>query len=97
MRTSVWGGKEHNPMRFGNNRGILDIMLSEHICLFHDQATHRMRNEYDGILANRDVIFPKPMGEDQHLKEKVFGKVDDIEVGSNALEIGVVPVGEYPV
>lgn len=93
----MWSGKEHDPMGIGDNMSILAIMLSKDVCLFHYQATHRVRNEYDGMLANRDVVPPKPIGEYQHLKEEVFGKIDDIEVGSGALEIGVVPVGEYPV
>ena len=76
--------------------GILAIILSEYVCFLYYQASHRMCDEYEGTLSNRYTIIRKPIGEHQHLKEKVFSKVDDVKVRSGALKIRVVPIGENP-
>ena len=90
----MWSGEEHDAVDFGNYVGVLTIMLTEHICLFYYQASHGVRNKDDRVLTNRHIIFSESIGEDQHPKQEIFGKVNDVEIGSNAFEVGVVPVGK---
>ena len=94
--TSVGCSEEHYASGPCNDVRILVIVCPKYICLLHDQPAHRVCNKYDGLSTKRNIVFRRGIGEYQHLKEKIFGKVDDVEVGTCTFEIRIVTVGKYP-